>query len=124
MMQIMRTTQLLPKETVTLERVDGHDGQGLTTYESAVTFEANIVEYDTAALAGEAGSQFVTNADGSMIRTPLSLYVQGDELEVPNEEDRVTVDSKAYIVKERKLVHGLLYTRAEPDHYRLRCAVE
>ena len=125
MPQILSTTQLLPKETIGLERYNGLDGQGLPAYATSVDFSANVLEYDVASIGSGRGAQFVTNSDGSITLTPLTLYVQGDESNVPNAEDRITLsDNRTFIVKEKITVHGLLYTRAQPDHFRLRCAVE
>jgi hypothetical protein len=123
MTQIMSTTQYLPKEAVLLERVSGYDGQGLPVYDSVETFAANVMEYDAG--RQQTGAEFVIGRDGSQYVTALTLYIQGDEAVVPSEEDRITIDStRTFIVREKKTVHGLEYTRAEPDHYRLRCSRE
>jgi hypothetical protein len=120
--RILRTTQSLPKETLQWEPFDGYDGEGKPSYGSPLDFEANVLEYDP---SGFSGRTFVTNADGSVTHVPLCLYIQGDEENVPNQEDRVTLgDDRTFIVVDKKIVHGLRYTHAQPDHYRLRCRIE
>jgi hypothetical protein len=124
--QILRTTQRLPKETVEYEEPTGADAQGRTTYGTPAQFEANVVPYDTVVQANK-GARYVTDKDGSIIVTPLTLYIEGDEPNVPYEECRITLadtPEKRWIVAERSAPSGLDYTRFEPDHYRLRCRAE
>lgn len=119
--QIQVATTLLPLETVAWEAHTGVDELGRDSYDTPVDTEANIVEYDTAR-AGTSGAEFVTKDDGSTVLTPLTLYYRGDAVAVPDEQDRVTIDgTRQFIVEQRKIVHGLTFTRAQPDHYRLRC---
>ena len=116
--QILQITRDLPKETMSFEPFIGIDGDGQESYDTPLSFEANRMEYDAATKEAE---QFVVLPDGSRVRTPVTLYVQGDETNVPAQEDRVTLpDSRTMIVAERKTVAGLYFTPAEPDHYRLR----
>lgn len=121
--RILRTTRRLPKEMVLLERFEGLDDQGKSDYSPGEPFEANVAEYDVALFSR--GAEFAATPDGSRVRTPLTLYVQGDAAVVPNEQDRVALaDGRRFIVVERTPFSGLRHTRSEPDHYRLRCRVE
>jgi hypothetical protein len=123
MPRILRTTRRLPKETLELEPFLTLDAQGMPSHGSPVEFEANVLEYDAA--VGMKGAEFIIVRDGSRVETPLTLYVQGDATDVPAEQDRVIRGSGSkFIVAEKKTVSGLLYTAAQPDHYRLRCRVE
>jgi len=116
--RILRTTQRLPKEPMQLERVTDVDQGGVTLYDSPVGFEANAVEYDV--VARSRGSEFVEARDGTRYRVVATLYVQGDQTEVPELEDRVTrQDGRKMIVTDKKIVSGLLYTSSEPDFIRL-----
>ena len=122
MPQILSTTTNLPTETVGYEAPNGYDGQGMTAYATSVDVEANVVEYD---MASKDGAQFVTNPDGSLSRIALTLYVRGDSAVVPAEEGRITLsDARKFIIKDRRAVSGLRYSRLLPDHYRYLCAVE
>lgn len=123
MPRILRTTRRLPKETLQLERFLSLDAQGMPSYASPVDFQANVLEYDAAGTL-RGGAEFVVMRDGSQVKVPLTLYVQGDEANVPAEEDRITRGSAYFIAAERKPVSGLRYTAAQPDHYRVRCRVE
>jgi hypothetical protein len=122
--QILRTIRRLPKETLEYEPFAGLDGQGSPSYDTPISFEANVLEYDPTGSGSSRGHQFVNKADGSLIRTPLTLYVAGDAASVPAEQDRITVDATNYIVMERAKVSGLRYSRNSPNHYRLRCRRE
>ena len=120
MARVLRTTRRLPKETLTFEPFESLDGQGMPDYGTPVEFEGNVLEYDASN-----AEQFVVTKDGSRVRTPLTVYVEGDAPDVPNEQDRVTLsEGRTFIVAERKKVSGLTYSRSEPDHYRLRCRIE
>ena len=118
--QILRTTRLLPTETISWEAYQGLDGTGAPDFATAVDLDANVVPYDV--LAG--GEEYVIGPDGTRIRIPLSLYFVGDAATVPVEGDRVTWSGTAYIVVERTTVSGLFYTAAQPDHFELRCRAE
>lgn len=120
--QILQTTRNLPLETVSLERALPIDTQGRETYDSPVSFEANVVAYDTA--RGREGFLFQVNSAGSEHRATLTLYIPGDATVVPDEGDRITWGGSKYIAIEKKTVAGLEYTSAEPDHHRIRCRDE
>lgn len=118
MTQILETTANLPREAFTLERYSSRDGYGKPSYVTpGVDFEANVEEYDKA---------YVVLPDGARLATPLTLYVPGDQDEIPDAEDRVvrTGSGVQYIVRERNIVTGLQYANDEPDHYRLRLSRE
>ncbi len=119
---MLRTTATLPTETLELERFSGLNGQGLPSYDSPVDFEANVLEYDFAGRSE--GRQHVIQSDGSVILTPLTLYVRGTADVVPNEQDRIIRDETEHIVRERIAVQGLRRLADEPDHFRLRCSRE
>lgn len=110
-MRTLRTTRKLPKETLSLEAFSGIDGQGKPSYDTAVSFEANVLWSD----------EFITTSDGSEVRVPLTLYVEGDETNVPAEQDHVEVDGVTFTVLERTEPRGLWSARSTPGHYRLRC---
>lgn len=120
--QVLQTTRNLPKEALTLEREAGVSNAGVTSYASPLSFEANFVLYDTGARAR--GSEFVTVRDGSQHKVAVSLVVQGDETNVPNEGDRITRGGRKFIVVGKKIVSGLEYTDAEPDHTTIWCRDE
>jgi hypothetical protein len=120
--RMLRTTSALPTETLELERFAGLDGQGLPSYEAEVEFEANVVEYDFTGFGR--GREFAVDVDGSEVRTPLNLWIQGTASVVPSEQDRVTRGGSPFIVVEKKTVQGLRRLASEPDHYHLRCRKE
>lgn len=117
---ILATTKALDKETLELEPFAGLDGQGLPSYSSPVEFDANVIERNMPS----PGREFVVDTDGSRIDTPVTLYVEGDETNVPDEQDRVTIDSEPYIVVERLTYRGLGMTRSQLDHIKLRLREE
>ena len=100
-------------ETIELEAHTGQDDQGVPTYESAVEIEGRVVRVD----------EFVTNPDGSVTRTPLMVWVDGDEV-LPDEEDRLTTRSKIFIVKERVEVRRFRSPALALDHVKLKCREE
>lgn len=121
--RVLRTTRRLPLEEVTYQPAEGLDGQGRPQYGTGAGFQANVLEYDAG--AARDGSQFVVSREGSRIVTPLTLYLPGDALDVPNEGDRIVLyDGRAFIVAERRATSGLRHSRSTPDHYRLRCREE
>lgn len=124
MTQVLRTIRRLPKETLSYEAFLGLDGQGKPNYDTPVSFDANVLDYDPATGGQSQGHQFVNQGDGSKVRIPLTLYVAGDAANVPSEKDRVTSGASTFIVLERVTVSGLRYTRANPNHFRLRCKQE
>lgn len=115
MTQVLRTTRALDRETVQLQAFAGIDGQGQTSYASAVSFEANVVEE----------TKYITRADGSAVRVSLTLYIVGTATVVPDEQDRVVLtDGRQFIVEEKTVPRGLREARTAPDHTRLRCRRE
>lgn len=116
---MLRTTQALPREDLTYEPHEGNDGQGMPSYGTPVSFEANVVEYSP----GVEGRQFVTDITGSKHRWAITLWVMGDAEDVPDEEARINRPSReqTFIATEVLTVSGLFFTAAEPDHYEIRC---
>lgn len=118
--QVLRTTRRLPKETLSFEPFTGIDGQGASAYGPATSFAANVAEQ-----GANRGREFVVMPDGSQVRTPYTIYVEGDYVgPVPSEQDRVTLDGRRFIVAERTAPRGLDYGRDAVDHYRLRLRAE
>lgn len=120
--QILETTRNLPLETLSLERALGVDTAGRTAYDSPVPFEANVLLYDT--VSQSTGAAFVTSRDGTEHKVSMTLTVPGDETVVPNQGDRITRGGQRFIAEDKKVVHGLEYTPAQPDHTRVRCRDE
>lgn len=114
--------RVLALETVAYEPFTGVDGQGAPSYGSSVNTQANVEERSMGG-RGE-GARYVIGPDGSEVHVPLTLYIPGDEANVPSEQDRVTVSGSTYIVMERTPIRGLRAARSAPDHYRLRCSDE
>lgn len=113
----------LALETVAVEPFTGVDGQGAPSYGSSVNFEARVEERRMGDPRG-GGTAYVIGPDGTEVHAPLTLYVPGDESNVPSEQDRLTVSGSTYIVMERTPIRGLRAARGEPDHFRLRCSDE
>lgn len=121
MPRVLRTTRRLQKETWELERLTGLDGQGMPSYASPVEFDANVVDYDM--VGQKRGQAFVVMSDGSEVLVRKTLYVEGDESDIPDEGDRVGPpgeDEDRFIVAERSALRGLRRPRDENDHVRLR----
>lgn len=93
------------RETVGVEAVSGHDGQGQPTYADPENISAFVIEEDKA----------VTGADGSDVRTSLTVHVPQDETPVPDENDRLTYDGRTFIVVEkyqgRRITGTVVYHR-------------
>lgn len=119
---MLRTTGSLPTETLSYEPFEGVGSDGQSSYGDALSFEANVLEYDAAQFSQ--GAQFIVEDDGSRVRIPLTLYVQGTATNIPDEGDRVARDGRSFIVAERAPVSGLRHLPEAPDHYRLRCRDE
>lgn len=117
--RVLRTTRSLPKETWELERFAGLDGQGKPSYASPVDFDADVVEGDPAARRD--GNQYLTDTSGSRILVRRTLYIEGDEPNIPDEQDRVgPPGGTKFIVAEKSSYRGLRYARGEEDHFRVR----
>lgn len=119
MTQVLRTTRRLTKETVQWEIFTGLDGAGSPSYDTATDLTAHVVEYD-----GSRGHEYLIDAAGTQVRIPVVLFVEGDVTPVPDEQDRITIDSATYTVFQKFTVHGLTYTRASPDHYKFALRAE
>lgn len=99
-------------ETVGVERFAGVDGQGLPTYDTSIDFDVRAVRQDKVVIA----------ADGSKLRTELTLWVPFDaDVAFPDERARVTFDSATFIVAEVKDVKD---SNARIHHRRCRCRRE
>jgi hypothetical protein len=119
MTRILQVTRNLPREDLTYEPFLDNDGQGLPSYGTPVSFEANVLEYSPSF----EGAQFVTDRGGSKHRLAITLWIVGDAANVPQEEDRINRPSleQTFIATEVNVVQGLWYTTAEADHYEIRC---
>ena len=114
MTQVLRTTRLLAKETVQWEVFSGLDGTGSPAYLTATDLSAHVVEYD-----GSKGHEYLVDGAGTQVRIPVVLFVVGDTASVPAEQDRITIDStRVFTVFQKTTVHGLMFTRATPDHFK------
>ncbi|KKL08631.1 hypothetical protein LCGC14_2573940 [marine sediment metagenome] len=98
-------------ETVSVEAFLTVDGQGLPTYDSPVDVDARVLQQ----------TKLVVAADGSRIKTALSLWVPSGAALMPDEQDRVTWSSKIYIVMDVKHVKD---RDAQTIHRRVRCRRE
>jgi len=99
-------------ETITVEVDTGDtDGQGIPVFDSGVDVSAFVVEEDKLAVS----------ADGSEIRTSLTIWVPADEDVLPAEGDRITYGTDTYIGREYKRIKRL---NGELQFIRLRCQEE
>ena len=99
----------LKLETVGIEAFTGVDEQGTPAYGTSVDYDARIVRTDKG----------VIGADGSKLRTQLTLWIPFDaEVAFPDERDRVTFDATEFIVAEVKDVKD---RNAVVQHRRVRC---
>lgn len=119
MPRVLRTTRLLDKQAVLLERFTGRDAQGRPAYQGAVQILAHVVESGT-----HHTRAYIVAQDGTRIHTPLALYVEGDAPVLPDLRDRVTVEGTRYIVAEVSRPRGLRRPRSQPDHVRARLRLE
>ena len=101
----------LTLETVQVETALGVDGQGARTYDTPVDVEVRAVRQ----------ARMLLQTDGSSIRTVLSLWVPPDAALLPDEQDRITYESKTYFAVEVKDVKG---RDAQLVHRRVRCQRE
>jgi len=98
-------------ETVEIEVYAGRDGQGMASYDSAVEIEARVVREDAVVMI----------SGGTEVKTVLTLWVPGDQSPLPGDQDRITYESEAYVVvdrKEGKTLKGVI------DHVRAQCREE
>jgi len=99
-------------ETITVEVDTGDtDGQGIPVFDSEVDISAYVVREDKLAVS----------ADGSEIRTSLTIWVPAGEDVLPAEGDRITYGTGTYIGREYKEVSRL---NGDVSHVRLRCSEE
>ena len=98
----------LQLETVEVECFTGVDGQGAPSYAEAFDITARAVRQ----------VKEVVGDDGSRMRTSLTLWIPPDADVLPDERDRVTYDSTAFIVAEVKDVKD---RNAQRVHRRCRC---
>lgn len=106
-----RTLRRSTLETLSYEPLGSRDGQGKPSYGSSVSFEARARIEDDVEL----------RIEGEDVRVALTLWVPGDESDVPQRLDRVTRDGSTYIVMTEKPVANL---KNALDHTRLRCRDE
>lgn len=97
-------------DTVTLEVAGALDGQGAPTYAAGVSVSARVVLSD----------ERTVDADGTEVRTQLTLWIPAGET-WPQDGDRITWDSRTYIVVERKERSSLV---TGTDHVRVRAREE
>jgi hypothetical protein len=103
--------RLLTLETLPVEVFSSVDGQGKPTYDTPVDIEARVLRQD----------KFVTLANGSQLRTQLTVWVPPDAIVIPGERDRLEWDDELFIVVLFKEVKN---RDAAVTHYRLRCRRE
>lgn len=97
--------------TISLEPNTGTDGEGAPTYGSSSTISARVVEEN----------KFIDRGDGSGVDISLSVWIPADETPVPSERDRLTFDSRTFIVEDKKTPRRI---RRTPDHFKLMCRDE
>lgn len=105
-----RTLERIGLTSVTVEAYDGtYDSQGIPSYASGVSISARVVETD----------DYIRKPDGSEVRLHLDVWVPADASVLPDREDRITHESRAYIVEQRKERRTLRTN--ELHHVRCRC---
>lgn len=112
------------KETVAYEPRTGTDGQGAPSYGSSVNTEARVHERAMGRVGDASGTEFVIGPDGTEVNVSLTLYILGDENNIPSERDRITLDGSKYIVMQRTPYRRPRSARDTLSHVRLRCADE
>lgn len=105
-------------QTLTGEAWLSYDGQGKPAYDSGVDFEA-IVQEGTVFTNRNAQAQ---GPDPAETVITLRVWVSPDADFVPDEKDRITFNSGAYIVYESKPVRDI--RSAAIRHHRLMCTDE
>ncbi len=102
----------LTLETVGIEAHTGVDAQGAPAYDTSVDYDVRVVRQD----------KVIITADGSKLRTQLTLWVPFDAtVAFPDERDRVTLGGITFIVAEVKDVKD---SNAVIHHRRCRCRRE
>jgi len=95
-MSVILSTHL-KLETVGIEAFTGVDGQGAPAYATSVDYDVSVVRQD----------KVVIGADGSKLRTQLTLWIPFDaSVAFPDERDRITFDGTQFIVAEVKAQRG------------------
>lgn len=98
-------------EMIGVEEFSSLDGEGAPLYAASVNIDGVAVRED----------EVIVGPDGSNERTTLTVYVDGGEDVLPEVDDRLTVSSTKYLVRERKTI---LTFKNAVDHVRLRCREE
>ena len=94
-----------------LEVFDTIDGQGKPSYLTPVEVEGRVLRQD----------KFIVVGDGSKLKTELTIWVPGTETTLPSEKDRITYDSKTFIVA---VIKEVKRGDATVVHRRVRCRRE
>lgn len=113
--RVMRTVRKVPKETVVVRPFSAVSGKGVVTFGAAVNVEARVLRDSR---------DYMTSTDGTKIRLPVILYVEGDADYLPKEKDRVELDGANLVVGTRTEPRRLGRTRDEIGHVRLACRLE
>lgn len=119
MTHILQTTQNLDKEEVILEAYLGADFESAPLYASPVAILAHVKE-----CGPNNQKAFMPTPTGSMVRTPYTLYVQGDVSPLPKEQDRLTIRGELYIVALESRPRKIGLGPDQLDHVRLRARLE
>jgi len=99
-------------ETITVEVDTGDtDGQGIPVFDSEVDISAYVAREDKLAVS----------ADGSEVRTSLTIWVPAGEDVLPDEGDRITRGTENFIGREYREIKRL---NGDVSHIRLRCSEE
>lgn len=98
-------------EDLPVEQFTTTDGQGKPSYAASVTIKARVLRQDKLAVA----------ADGSRVRTNLTVWVPPNATVLPDERARVTWETSTFIVVMVKDVKG---RDAQLLHRRIRCRRE
>ncbi len=101
-------SRMITLETFDVEVYNGVDQQGLPSYDTEVEVEGRVKRED----------KLVVDSDGSNIKAELTIWVPAREAVLPDQRDRVTYESKTYIVVQVKDVKG---RDAQRIHRRVRC---
>lgn len=101
----------LKLETIQVEVHTGVDEQGKPAYAAAVDVDVRIVRQHKMTVA----------ADGSQVRTVLTIWIPSEATTFAGEQDRIQWDSEAFIVVAMKDVKD---RNAQRVHRRVRCRQE